>query len=214
MLMLQGISLVQPREIEQESFAMITAELDGREFPCLQAPIVKRVIHATADFDYADNLLFSADAVQQAVEALRMGASIVTDTRMVAAGISKQTLKGLGGSVHCFIDDPEIAIQAEELAVTRSALCMDRAVALSGPLIFAIGNAPTALCRLHELVVQGQAQPQLIIAVPVGFVNVLESKQLVTELDVPYIVVQGRKGGSTVAAAICNALLYLATDRQ
>lgn len=212
--MLEGIKWVEPQSIERQSFAIINAELGERQFPPLQTPIVQRVIHATADFDYADNLVFSPGAVECALQALRQGAGIVTDTKMAAAGINKPALQRLGGSAHCFIDDPQVAAEARERGVTRSALCMDRAASLPGPLIFAVGNAPTALCRLHELIDQGRLRPQLIVAVPVGFVNVVESKQLILQSPTPHIVAQGRKGGSTVAAAICNALLYLAGGRD
>lgn len=214
--MLQGVELVQPQEIERQSFAIITKELAEceRQFAPLESPIVKRVIHTTADFDYASNLLFSPGVVEQALEALRQGTSIVSDTKMVAAGINKSALQKLNASVHCFIDDPQVAAEAKAQGVTRSALSMDRGAALPGRQIFAIGNAPTALFRLHELIKSGKLQPELIIAVPVGFVNVVEAKQLILEAGVPYIIAQGRKGGSTVAAAICNALLYLAVGRE
>lgn len=212
--MLKGMDLVSPAEIERQSFATITAELGERQFSPQEGAVVKRAIHATADFDFADHLHFSPQAVEAAVQALQRGASIITDTKMVAAGINRPTLTSLGGQVHCFIDDPEVAAVAKQLRVTRSAICMERAASLTGHLIFAIGNAPTALWRLHELVSEQRLQPTLVIGVPVGFVNVVESKQLILGSSVPHIVAEGRKGGSTVAAAICNALIYLAAGRQ
>ena len=210
--MLRGIKLVKPDEIERQSFAIISAELGGRKFPPGQGPVVKRVIHTTADFAYAEDLVFSPDAVERALGALSQGATLVTDTKMVAAGISQRAAEALGGGVRCFMGDPALAEAAGRLGVTRSALCMDQAASLPGPLILAIGNAPTALFRLCELVEEGRLRPELVIAVPVGFVNVVEAKQAVIASGVPHIVTRGRKGGSTVAAAICNALLYQVID--
>ena len=203
-----------PGEIEKRSFAIIEEEL-GRELDPVQKPIIKRVIHTTADFSYADTLFFSEGAVEEGLNALRSGVSIVTDTNMGKAGINKKKLGQLGGSVHCFMADEDIAREAKERKCTRAVASMEKAVRLFGapegtrPCIFAIGNAPTALIRLYELVKEGRIKPSLIIGAPVGFVNVVQSKELVLTLeDTPYIVARGRKGGSNVAAAICNALLY------
>lgn len=193
---------------------MISQELDGTAIPPQQLPIVKRVIHTTADFDYAANLYFSADAVQAGLSALRQGAQIVTDTRMAQAGINKAALAKLGGETHCFMADADIAAAARELGMTRAALSMEKACALPQPLIVAVGNAPTALLRLAELIAEGRIAPALIIGVPVGFVNVVESKDILLESGLPCIVARGRKGGSTVAAAICNALLYEEAGRE
>ena len=197
-----------PQEIEKRSFEIITEELAGRQLDPEQEPIIKRCIHTTADFDYADNLCFSKDAVSKALEALRQGADIVTDTQMAKAGINKRTLVRFGGTVHCFIADEDVATAAKERGMTRSAVSMEKAAELNKKLIFAIGNAPTALIKLHEMIQEGKVYPDLIIGVPVGFVNVVQSKELILETEVPYIVARGRKGGSNVAAAICNALLY------
>ena len=205
---------MKPADIEKRSFAIITEELGGRTFPESVAEVVKRVIHTSADFDYADNLCFSPDAVEQAKAALEAGATIVTDTNMALAGISKPTLAQLGGRAVCLMADEAVAREAKERGVTRATVSMEHAAKLDGPLIFAIGNAPTALIRLHELIGEGAVSPALVIGVPVGFVNVVESKELFIGGDTPYIIARGRKGGSNVAAAIVNALLYQIVKRE
>ena len=205
---------MKPADIEKRSFAIITEELGGRTFPEGVAEVVKRVIHTSADFDYADNLCFSPDAVEQAKAALEAGATIVTDTNMALAGISKPTLAKLGGKAVCLMADEDVAREAKARGVTRATVSMEHAAKLDGPLIFAIGNAPTALIRLHELIGEGAVSPALVIGVPVGFVNVVESKELFIGGDTPYIIARGRKGGSNVAAAIVNALLYQIVKRE
>lgn len=202
---------VRPMEIEKRSFEMITEELGDVELIPGTEPIVKRCIHTSADFDYAKNLCFSEDVVEKALDAIRNGACIVTDTQMAKAGINKKALAGFGGEVYCFMSDEDVAAEAKEKGTTRAAVSMEKAAALNKPLIFAIGNAPTALVRLYELIDEGRLSPELIIGVPVGFVNVVQSKELIMEADVPYIVARGRKGGSNIAACICNALLYMLT---
>lgn len=200
---------VAPKEIETRSFEIITQELGD----CPLAPgteaIVKRCIHTSADFDYAKNLCFSEGAVEQALDAIRGGASIVTDTQMAKAGINKSILGKYGGQVYCFMSDEDVAEEAKKRGSTRAAASMEKAAAMGEDLIFAIGNAPTALIRLYELIQDRKINPRLIIGVPVGFVNVVASKELIMGLDVPYIVAKGRKGGSNIAACICNALLYM-----
>ncbi|MBN7772401.1 precorrin-8X methylmutase [Clostridium aminobutyricum] len=205
---------VLPEDIEKRSFEILSDELGERFFSPEQEPIIKRAIHTSADFDYADNLKFSVDAVKKAASAIRKGACIVTDTQMAKSGINKKMLEKYGGEVFCFMSDEEIAQRAKERGTTRATACMDKAAALNRPLIFAIGNAPTALVRLYELMSEGALQPELIIGVPVGFVNVVESKELIMSTDVPYIVAAGRKGGSNIAAAICNAILYMIRDEK
>ena len=205
---------MKPADIEKRSFAIITEELGGRTFPESVAEVVKRVIHTSADFDYADNLCFSPDAVEQAKAALEAGATIVTDTNMALAGISKPTLAKLGGKAVCLMADEAVAREAKERGVTRATVSMEHAAKLDGPLIFAIGNAPTALIRLHELIEEGAVLPALVIGVPVGFGNVVESKELFLGGQTPYIIARGRKGGSNVAAAIVNALLYQLYTRE
>lgn len=209
------LELLPPAEIEKRSFEIITRELGGRTFPPDQDPVVKRVIHTTADFDYADNLVFSEGAVAAGREALLSGATVITDTSMAMAGINKRVLARLGSSVRCFMADGNVAAEAMARGVTRAAVSMERAADLPGRKIFAVGNAPTALIRLRELADEGLVSPALIIGVPVGFVNVEAAKEMILELkSVPHIVARGRKGGSSVAAAIVNALLYGLTERR
>ena len=207
---MENIEYVLPGEIEKRSFAIIGEELKERGIvlPPEQEPVTKRVIHTSADFDYADNLYFSKDAVPKAIEAIKHGACIVTDTQMVKAGINKKALAKFGGEVYCFMSDEDVAKNAKSAGSTRAAASMEKAAKLGKPVIFAIGNAPTALVRLYELIQENQIQPYLIIGVPVGFVNVVQSKEMIMETDVPCIVAKGRKGGSNIAACICNALLY------
>lgn len=205
---------VKPADIERRSMEIITAELP-HPLDAVNAPVIRRVIHTTADFEYADSLVFSPDAVKLGVTALKAGCSIVTDTTMAQSGINKRVLARFGGAALNFIADADVAAQAKERGTTRSAMAMEKAAELQQPVIFAIGNAPTALVQLYEMIQQDKMQkPALIIGVPVGFVNVVEAKELILTLDVPYIVARGRKGGSNVAAAICNALLYLASNDE
>lgn len=202
---------VLPIDIEKRSFEIITQELGARILNPEYEAVIKRVIHTTADFDYADSLVFSPHAVTMALEALRQGAPIITDTNMGKAGINKPALARIGSEAFCFMADEDVAVAAREHQTTRATASMDKAASLCAggkDAVFAIGNAPTALVRLWELVKEGALRPKLIIAVPVGFVNVVQAKELILSLDVPYIVARGRKGGSNVAAAICNALLY------
>ena len=201
---------MRPRDIENKSMEIIERELGDRasSWPERELLVVKRCIHTSADFDYADNLVFSPGAVDTALNALKRGVTIVADTSMAAAGINKRSASALGVEVRCFISDPDVAEEAKRRGVTRSAVCMEKAAALGRPVIAAVGNAPTALIRLRELADQGLFRPELIIGVPVGFVNVVEAKEMILETDIPHIVAKGRKGGSNIAAAIVNALLY------
>ena len=202
------IENIKPMDIEKRSFEIISEILGDREFLPEEEPIIKRAIHTTADFDYADNLVFSNDAVKKGLLALKNGCDIVTDTQMAKAGINKTILEKLGGTVHCFMSDEDVSKEAKERGVTRAIVSMERAAKLEKPCIFAIGNAPTALITLRELLDTEKVSPALIIGVPVGFVNVVESKELIISSSAPYIVARGRKGGSNVAAASINALLY------
>jgi len=205
---------IAPRDIEARSFEIITQELKNRKLDPAYAPLIKRVIHTTADFEYADSLCFSDGVLQTALDAIKMGASIVTDTQMVKAGINQKVLAGFGGRVYNFMKDEDVAKLSEKQGTTRAVACMDKAANLKEPLIFAIGNAPTALVRIYELAKAGKCKPELVIGVPVGFVNVVQSKELIMEAGVPFIVARGRKGGSNVAAAICNALLYILDESR
>ena len=199
----------KPMEIENRSMEIIQAELGETSLPEPELCVLRRVIHTTADFDYAKNLVFSPHAVERALDALRNGAHIVTDTNMALAGINKTSLHHLGGEAHCFMADPDVAAEAKARGVTRAVVSMEHACRLDVPLIFAVGNAPTALVRLDQLIEEKQIKPKLIIGVSVGFVNVVEAKeQILAQQEVPCIVARGRKGGSNVAAAVCNALLY------
>ena len=204
------IEFVKPEEIEARSFEIISNELLERkiDLPTENKDVIMRVIHTTADFDFAQTLKFSPDAVNVARELICQGAHIVTDTNMAKAGINKRKLESFGGQVHCFMADEDVAAEAKSRGLTRASVSMERAAALGKKVIFALGNAPTALISLHEMKKCGIYRPDFVIGVPVGFVNVVAAKELFLDDDVPYIINEGRKGGSTVAAAICNALLY------
>jgi len=202
------IERIKPMDIEKRSFEIITEILGDTPINPENELVIKRVIHTTADFEYVQSLVFSDHAVLKGIEALRSGCDIVTDTQMAKSGINKTILGRLGGHVHCFMSDPDVAAEAKERGITRAIVSMERAAKLPKPCIFAIGNAPTALISLHEQINAGTLNPALIIGVPVGFVNVVESKEMIIASNVPHIVARGRKGGSNVAAAICNAMLY------
>lgn len=203
---------VLPADIEKRSFEIIGEELAdmGIVLDEDKEPVIKRAIHTSADFDYAKNLVFSDNVIDKAVEYIKSGASIVTDTQMALSGINKNNFSKYGGKLYNFMPDEDVAKMAKLNKTTRAVACMDKAADMNEPLIFAIGNAPTALIRLRELYDEGKVKPLLVIGVPVGFVNVEASKELIIESDMNYIVARGRKGGSNIAAAICNALLLLA----
>lgn len=213
---LKTIEHLQPMEIEKRSFEIISQELTAKNIvlPPEQDLITKRVIHTSADFEYVDTLKYSKDSVAKAKELIANGADIVTDTNMALSGINKKMLGKLGGQVHCFMADDTVAKLAKERKTTRAAVSMEFASKIEKPVIFAIGNAPTALIQLYEMIQQDIYKPAFIIGVPVGFVNVEAAKELIMETDVPYIVNKGRKGGSNIAAAICNALIYSMVDRE
>lgn len=212
---MKRLELVPPREIENRSFEIIGEELQQRgiTIPAEQESVTKRVIHTSADFEYAQTMCYSENAISIARNLIRQGADIVTDTNMAMSGINKKMLAKFGGEVHCFMADEDVAAEAKARQVTRASVCMEKASKINKPVIFAIGNAPTALVSLYEMIQAGTYRPAFVIGVPVGFVNVEAAKELIMETDVPYIVNRGRKGGSNVAAAICNALIYgLARD--
>ena len=206
-----NLEYVLPNEIEKRSFEIIERELSemGKPLNPETKPIVLRAIHATADFDFYDNLKFSDGAVETALSLLKNGAVIVTDTNMAKSGINKAALGRLGCTVECFMSDEDVSAAAALNGTTRASAAVDKAARITKPVIFACGNEPTALIRLSELMKAGEFRPALIIAAPVGFVNVVQSKELIMQSGAPYIAAVGRKGGSTVAAAICNALLYM-----
>lgn len=212
---MKRLELVPPREIENRSFEIIGEELQQRgiTIPAEQESVTKRVIHTSADFEYAQTMCYSENAIAIARNLIRQGADIVTDTNMAMSGINKKMLAKFGGEVHCFMADEDVAAEAKARQITRASVCMKKASKINKPVIFAIGNAPTALVSLYEMIQVGTYRPAFVIGVPVGFVNVEAAKELIMETDVPYIINRGRKGGSNVAAAICNALIYgLARD--
>lgn len=213
---MENIEYVRPQDIEKRSFAIISKELEekGIVLPKEQELVTKRAIHTSADFDYAKTMTYSDHAVEIAKRLIQNGADIVTDTNMALAGVNKKELAKYGGEAHCFMAEEEVAKIAKERGVTRAAVSMEKAAQIEKPVIFTIGNAPTALIELYEMIQSGKYRPAFIIGVPVGFVNVEAAKDLILKTDVPYIINRGRKGGSNIAAAICNALLYELRDEN
>lgn len=213
---MENIEYVRPQDIEKRSFAIISKELEekGIVLPKEQELVTKRAIHTSADFDYAKTMTYSAHAVGIAKKLIQNGADIVTDTNMALAGVNKKELAKYGGEAHCFMAEEEVAKIAKERGVTRAAVSMEKAAQIEKPVIFTIGNAPTALIELYEMIQSGKYRPAFIIGVPVGFVNVEAAKDLILKTDVPYIINRGRKGGSNIAAAICNAFLYELRDKN
>ena len=217
----ETLRAILPGDIERESFAIIRSELAARRPlpPAEVLPVVLRVIHATADFDYAETLAFSPGAVPRLTATFQSGATIVTDTQMALSGINRRALETLGCTVRCFMADADVAREAAARGCTRAAISMEKAAALGKNVVIACGNAPTALLSLCDLLERGDTAfvPRAVIGVPVGFVNVVPAKErlavCLAARGVPFIISRGRKGGSTVAAAICNALLYEATGR-
>ena len=205
---------MKPMEIERRSFEIITEELGDRKIDPEFELVVKRVIHTTADFEYYDTLTFSEHAVLKLMDAIREGCDVVTDTTMAQSGVNKRMLARFGGQARCFIGDADVAEEAKARGVTRSLVSMEKAAALGKPLIFAIGNAPTALFSICDLIRAGRLSPRMVIGVPVGFVNVVEAKEELMRTAPDYIVARGRKGGSNVAAAIINAALYQLVQRE
>ena len=213
---MENIEYVRPQDIEKRSFAIISQELEekGIVLPKEQELVTKRAIHTSADFDYAKTMTYSDHAVEIAKKLIQNGADIVTDTNMALAGVNKKELAKYGGEAHCFMAEEEVAKIAKERGVTRAVVSMEKAAQIEKPVLFAIGNAPTALIELYEMMQSGKYRPAFIIGVPVGFVNVEAAKDLILKTDVPYIINRGRKGGSNIAAAICNALLYELRDKN
>ncbi|CAG7634014.1 precorrin-8X methylmutase [Paenibacillus allorhizosphaerae] len=204
---------IQPQEIENKSFQIITEELGAHSFSEEQYPVVQRVIHASADFELGRSLVFHPKAIQAGTEAIRRGENIVADVQMVQVGISKERIRKYGGDVHVYISDPDVMEEAKRLNTTRAIVSMRKAIEETEGGIYAIGNAPTALLELIRLVKEGRAKPSLIIGMPVGFVSAAESKDQLLKLDVPFITNIGRKGGSTIVVAAVNALSLMA-DKQ
>ena len=204
--------LKNPMGIEEKSFEIIGKEMGEHSFTDEELLIIKRTIHTTADFEYKDIVEISKDAIETGKDLFRKGATIYTDTNMALNGINKMAVAKSDSRVICYVNEPEVHKEAKEKNITRSMAAVEKACA-DNVDIFVFGNAPTALFRLKELIKEGKAAPKLIIAAPVGFVGAAESKENMDELNIPYIRVSGRKGGSTVAAAIINALMYMVVER-
>lgn len=201
--------ILQPQEIERESMRIIQDSIGNFSCPPENLPVIKRVIHASADFDFLHSLTFSYNAVSLAREALRTGTNIIADTGMLSSGINKAITSQYGINIICSSSDEDIKKEAHERNITRAMVNIEHAVKEYPNAIYAIGNAPTALIRLCELIHEGKAKPALVIGVPVGFVNVIEAKEMLARLEeIPRIIAMGNKGGSTIACAIVNALLY------
>ena len=207
------VEIIKPMDIEKESFRIISEELGQVDLEEKELLVLKRVIHTTADFEYKNNLIFNHIPVEKGINLLKNGCVIVTDTTMALSGISKISLKKGGNEAFCFISDDDVINDAKERGITRAQVAMEKAAKINKPLIIAAGNAPTALIKLDELIKENKIKPELIIACPVGFVNVVESKELILKHNIASIVARGRKGGSNVAAAIINAMLYQAFER-
>lgn len=208
------IDNIRPEEIERRSFEMIKEILGDKKLEPKNEKVIMRAIHTSADFDYAENLYFSEDVVEILVGAIINGADIVTDTQMARSGINKNVLSKFGGRVHCFMSDDDVAEEAKKRNVTRAIVSMEKACGINKKVIIAIGNAPTALIKINKLIEEGKINPEGVIGTPVGFVNVINSKEIMINSKTPSIVARGRKGGSNIAAAICNALIYIASERD
>jgi precorrin-8X/cobalt-precorrin-8 methylmutase len=202
------IENIRPDQIEARSFEIIGEILGDKKLDPRYELIIKRCIHTSADFEYADSMYFVDGVVDKIKDAIKAGACIVTDTKMAQSGINKKRIEAYGGQVLCFIGDDDVAAEAKARGLTRSYVSMEKAARLGRPVIFAIGNAPTALLSICSLVEEGKLDPVAVIGVPVGFVNVVESKERLVDSGIPAIVARGRKGGSNIAAAIVNAIQY------
>jgi len=205
---------MKPNEIEELSFTMIDQEAGPHMFDRQEWSIVRRMIHTSADFDYMHSIRIHPKAIAAGIGALCSGKNVVTDTQMVRSGIRKKSIETFGGETVCLIGDPAVADASGQAGTTRSREAVNLSVKTMEGGIYAVGNAPTALIRLIELIREGKAKPALVLGFPVGFVNAAESKAMLEELDFPYITNQGRKGGSNIAASVVNALIILAEQDQ
>ena len=203
---------MKPHEIERSSFQIIDQEAGIHHFTAEQWSIVRRIIHTTADFEFKEMIRFHPDAISAGIESIRNGKMIITDTNMARVGIRKKEVETYGGRVKCYINDPLIHEKAALTGGTRAKAAVDMAISEMKDGIYVVGNAPTALLRLIELIGEKKAQPALVIGLPVGFVNAAESKAALVEMDTPYITNVGRKGGSNVAASVVNALAIMAVE--
>ncbi len=202
-----------PMDIEKRSFEIIGDEMGEHNFSDRELNIVKRVIHTTADFEYKDLLYIREGAIDKALELLKKGTTIYTDTNMALSGINKKALKELNCKVECFVSREDVAKEAKERKITRSMAAVEKAVE-EDVKFFVFGNAPTALYRLKELIAERKADARFIVGAPIGFVGAAESKIEIEKLDLPMITIRGRKGGSSVAAAIVNSLMYMLIERE
>jgi len=202
-----------PNEIEAQSFTIIDTEAGPHAFSPDEWQIVRRMIHTSADFDYMKTVRFHPDAVSKGIQAISEGKAIITDTTMAKSGINAAGLARFGCRVTCLIQDPDVCRSAQNAGNTRSAAAVDAVLTEMAGGIYVVGNAPTALLRLIEMIKAGQARPALVIGLPVGFVNAAESKDDLMTMDYPSISNSGRKGGSTVAASVVNALVKLTTTK-
>lgn len=207
------MNLNNPDKIEERSFAIIEEELGSLGRKPEEAKVVKRVVHATADPEFADLIEISSGAISSGKDGLNNGSNVVTDVNMLKSGINGKILAELGGDLSCYISDKKVADRAQEQGITRSRVAMRLAVGLEENRVFAIGNAPTALNELIDLVEGGEVEPDLVVGTPVGFVGAASAKESLSEMEIPFITVQGRKGGSAVAASIINSLLYMLKER-
>lgn len=201
---------MKPQDIEKLSFSIIDKEAGDHGFNDQQWPIVQRMIHTSADFEYINTVRFHPDAISSGIEAIKRGCTIITDTNMARVGIRKGEISAFGGDVHCLIADEDVAQRAKQEGITRALAAVDKAAELVNDGIYVVGNAPTALLRIIELLKDGKIKPALIIGLPVGFVNAAESKEELMKLDYPHISNIGRKGGSNLAASVVNALAIMA----
>ncbi len=212
-----GNYIKKPEDIEKRSFEIITEEMGEKikNFTEEELPIVKRVIHTTADFEYADLIKFLNNPITSAKEALSKGCKIYCDTNMIVNGLSKMILKKYNCIPYSLVSDEKVSKEAKERGVTRSIVGMEYAGKDKETKIFLIGNAPTALYKLKELIEKNEIEkPALVVGVPVGFVGAEESKEVFKSIDVPYITIDGRKGGSTVAVSILHGILYQIYKRE
>ena len=202
-----------PMDIEKRSFEIIGEEMGSVDFGEKELSIIKRVIHTTADFEYKDLIYIREKSIDEALKLLKKGVTIYTDTNIALSGINKRALKDLNCKVICYVNDETVAVIAKERGITRSMAAVEKAVE-DGVEFFVFGNAPTALYRLKELIEEGKAKVSFVVAAPIGFVGAAESKVEFEKLPIPVITIQGRKGGSSVAAAIVNALMYMLINRD
>lgn len=202
----------KPMDIEKKSFEIILEELGNSQrerFNEMEIKIIQRIIHTSADFEYADITKFINYPIDNAIKSLKKGSKIYVDTNMIKAGVNKRVLERLGCEVVNYVSDEDVRQEAAERKTTRSIVSIEKACKIKDIKIFIIGNAPTALYSLMEMINKGYSIPDFVIAVPVGFVGAAESKKAFSELNIPSVVVQGRKGGSTIAVSILNAILYM-----